>query len=381
MKAIKSGVLFVNDEFIEGYVLVFDEKIMDLVSEDCFEKYQTDVSEVIDAKGCYVLPGFIDTHIHGYGGRDVMDNNKQSILEIKQAIVKNGVTSFLPTTLTADICELESVLNIVREVKENEKAGAKILGVHLEGPYINIEKKGAQNEKFVALPNVDFVEQNKDILKVITLAPEIDGALDLIKKFSENINFQVGHTMATFEEANNAIKAGAKGFTHTFNAMTGIHHRDLGAAGACLMSDDTYAEMICDNIHLTKDLYNFIIKNKGVEKVVLVTDCMCAGGLKDGEYNLGGLKTIVKEGACRLEDGTLAGSVLDLNHALKNVVENSNKNLEECVKMVTINQATYLGLENIIGKLNKGYRSDIVIMNNNYEIQKTFVDGECVYEI
>ncbi len=381
MKAIKSGVLFVNDEFVEGYVIVFNENIMDLVKEDCFEKYLDDVTEVIDAKGCYVLPGFIDTHIHGYGGCDVMDNNKQSIVNIKQAIVKNGVTSFLPTTLTAGAEELESVLSILRDLKQNHKNGAKILGVHLEGPYINIEKKGAQNEKYVSLPDYDFVKRNQDILKVITLAPEIEGALELINEFSEIINFQVGHTMATFEEVNKAIKAGAKGFTHTFNAMTGIHHRDLGAAGACLMCDDTYAEMICDNIHLTKDLYNFIIKNKGVEKVLLVTDCMCAGGLKDGEYHLGGLKTIVKDKACRLEDGTLAGSVLDLNNALKNVVENSDKTLEECIKMVTINQATYLGVEEIIGKLNIGYSSDIVIMDSDFKVQKTFVDGECVYEI
>ncbi len=381
MKAIKNGLIFIDDMFVENKILVFDKNIVDLVNENDFEKYQKDISEVIDAKGCYILPGFIDTHIHGYGGHDVMDSNKQSIIEIRNAIIKNGVTSFLPTTITASTEDLETVLNNVRDLKANENTGAKILGVHLEGPYINVEKKGAQNENFVVLPNVDFVKKHKDILKIVTIAPEVEGALDLIKDYSKEVNFQIGHTMATFDETNKAIKAGAKGFTHTFNAMTGIHHRDLGAAGACLLSDDAYAEIICDNIHLTKDMYNFVIKNKGTEKVLLVTDCICAGGLKDGEYSLGDLKVILKDGACRLVDGTLAGSVLNLNIALKNVVENSSNSLEESIKMVTINQATYLGLEETIGKLNKGYSSDIIIMNRDYEVQKTFVDGGCVYEI
>ncbi len=381
MKAIVNGIILKDNKFLENFIILFDKQIVDIIGIDDYIKIKSDINEEYDAKGNYVLPGFIDQHIHGFGGYDVMDNKEESIIEIKKALVKNGVTSFLPTTITASRDELQKVCDIVEKVKISNEVGAKIIGVHLEGPYINIKKKGAQNEKYIVSPDFEFIEKNKDILKIVTFAPEIEDSLELVQKYSEFIKFQIGHTDATYEEANRAVEAGAKGFTHTFNAMTGIHHRDLGAVGSCFLNDDVYAEIVCDNIHLNKDLYNLVIKNKGINKVLLVTDCISAGGLNDGEYSLGGLKVFLKDGACRLEDGVLAGSVLKLNNALKNIVENSKEDLINCLKMVTENQAKYLGLENEIGKIEKGYCSDIVIMDKYYEIQKTFVDGECCYEI
>ncbi len=381
MKAIINGLILKDDILIENSVLLFDDKIIDIVDKEQYKTYKNDVSDEFDAKGNYVLAGFIDQHIHGYGGYDVMDNSEQSILEIKKSLVKNGVTSFLPTTLTAPKETLNSVCDKVRKLKNQHSSGAKIIGIHLEGPFINESKKGAQNEKYIVSPDYDFVKENKDILKIVTLAPEIEGNLKLIETFKDDINFQIGHTNATFDEAQKGLDAGAKGFTHTFNAMTGIHHRDLGAVGCCLMDDKAYAELICDNIHLDKNVYNFVIKNKGIEKILLISDCISAGGLTDGKYSLGGLSVNLKDGACTLENGVLAGSVLKLNVALKNIVQNSNETFINCIKMVTVNQAKYLGLDKEIGKLSKGFSSDIVIMDKNYDVQMTFVEGRCEYEV
>ncbi len=379
MNAIINGVVFINDTAQYNKVIIFNEKIDNIVSYDEFLEIKNNIDRVYDANGSYVLAGFIEQHIHGYNGYDVMDNNENAIIEISNSLVQNGVTSFLPTTLTASKVELQKVCDIVRKAKEEQISGAKIVGVHLEGPYINIEKRGAQNEKYIVKPDVDFVSKNVDILKILTIAPETHGALELIEKFKDKINFQIGHTNGTYEETKKGIKHGAKGFTHLFNAMSGIHHRDIGAVGCCLNDDDVYAEIICDNIHITKELYSFIIKNKGIDKLLLVTDCMRAGGVSEGEYDLGGLKTIVKNNECRLENGSLAGSVLKINEAIKNVVENTNCDFWQCIKMVSENQAKYLGLDDV-GKLEKGYCSDIVIMNKNYIIEKTFVNGRCEFE-
>ncbi len=377
MKAIKNGIILTENRLLENHVILFEDKIIDIIEIDSY-KVSDNIVEY-DAKNAYILPGFIDQHIHGYGGYDVMDNSFDAIINIKKSLPQNGVTSFLPTTLTAPKNELQSVCDKVQKAM-NENIGAKILGVHLEGPYINPLKKGAQNEKYICAPDKDFIEKNIDIIKIVTIAPETTEALEIIKKY-KSINFQIGHTNATFVEANSGIHAGAKGFTHTFNAMTGIHHRDLGAVGSCMLNKDTYAEMICDNIHIDKDVYSFVLKNKDIDKILLISDSMRGAGCPEGEYNLGGLKVTLKNNACHLEDGTLAGSVLRLNHGLKNLIDNSNISFVDAVKMVTENQAKYLGLDTIIGKLKVGFCSDIVIMDKNYNIKNTFIKGECAYEI
>ncbi len=379
MKAIINGVIIKDNELITDKVLLFDEKIVGIIDKEKYLKEKNNIAFEYDAKGDYVCAGFIDQHVHGYGGFDVMDD-ENAIIEIKKLLVQNGVTSFLPTTLTASIEKLNNVCESVRKLKKGNKQGAKIIGVHLEGPFINSQKKGAQNEKYIVKPSEQFVVDNIDVLKIITLAPEIDGSLELIEKYSDKINFQIGHTNASFDEASKGIKKGANGFTHTFNAMTGIHHRDLGAVGACLMSD-VYAELICDNIHINPNVYDFVIKNKGYSRVLLITDCMRAGGLENGEYDLAGLKTILKDGACRLVDGTLAGSALKMNIAVKNMVESSSEAFVNCIKMANENQAKYLGIENHVGKIEIGFDSDIVIIDKEFSIKKTFVDGEIEYEI
>ncbi len=380
-KAIINGKIFIDNNFIVNKVLLFNNKIINILNLDEFNILNKDNIEIIDANNNYVLPGFIDQHIHGYKGYDIMDKDENSLLAIKKALTPNGVTSFLPTTVTASDEDLSyTLLNVRKHMGFDFNNGAKILGVHLEGPYINCIKKGAQNDKFITEPDFSFIEKFKDVLKIITVAPETKDAMQLINTFKDKINFQIGHSNATYEQAINSINNGIVGGTHTFNAMSPLHHRDMGVTGAILTSN-CYAELICDNVHVTPTLYNFVIKNKGVEKILLITDCMSAGGLEEGEYSLGGLKVILKNNACRLTDGTLAGSTLKLNIALKNIVENSNYELCECIKMITSNQAKYLGIEDKVGTIKKGLYSDLVIMNENYDIEKTFVNGVIQYEI
>ncbi len=384
MKAFVNGLVYLNDKLEENKVVVFDERIVDIVDASSFNKGLCDkfsLKEVIDLKGNYLLPGFIDQHIHGFNGFDVMDCCEKSLQGMKDSLVENGVTSFLPTTVTASVDELQKVCDLTRNfLGHKDNSGAKILGVHLEGPYINTEKKGAQNDKYITLPNYEFLETNKDVLKIVTLAPEIEGALETVQKYKSYINFQAGHTNATYDEAMLGFENGIVGSTHTFNAMTPIHHRDLGVVGASLMAD-TYIELIADKIHTTPHIFDFVLKIKDENKVLLITDCINAGGLCDGEYSLGGLKVSLTNGECRLENGSLAGSVLTLDKGLKNFVENSSLSIENCVKMVTSNQADYLGISNQIGRIQKGLYSDFAILNTELTVVSTFVNGVCEFEV
>ncbi len=383
MKAFYNGVVYINEKFEDNKVVIFDETIIDIIDANNFNeevKKKYNIVEEVDLKKNYLLPGFIDQHIHGFNGFDVMDCKAESLQGMKDCLVANGVTTFLPTTVTASVDELQNVCDLARDflnIKNNK--GAKILGVHLEGPYINAEKKGAQNEKFITLPNYEFLEKNKDVLKIVTLAPEVKGALDLVKKHKDQVNFQVGHTSATYEQAIEGFESGIVGATHTFNAMTPIHHRDLGVVGASLMSD-SYVEIIADKIHTTHYAFDFVLKLKDKNKVLLITDCISAGGLCDGEYSLGGLKVYLKDRECRLENGALAGSVLTLILGLKNFVENSKLELVDCVKMVTSNQADYLGVSSEIGRIQKGLYSDFVVLDSDFNIVKTYVNGVCEYQ-
>lgn len=371
MKGIINGKIYFKNEFVEGKVLVFDETIVDLRSDEDIKDL-----DLIDARGKMVIPGLIDVHIHGTDGKDVMDGDPESLAIIRQSIVKNGVTSFLPTTMTMDLEKIEKALNNVKE-NMHTKIGAKILGVHLEGPFINKKYKGAQPEEHIISPNIQLVEKYKDIIKVITIAPEAEGAIEMIKMF--DINFSLGHSSTTFDKAKEAFDAGAKSVTHTFNGMTPLHHREPGLVGAALMSD-CYCELIADNHHVNPVLFNFVLKNKTSDKILLITDCMRGGNSPDGDYDLGGQKVIVKDGKCYLETGSIAGSTLKLNKGLKNFVENSDLSIEEGLKLVTSNQSKYLDINNI-GSLDIGNCADIVILEDDLSVLRTIVDGETVFEI
>ncbi len=378
MKCIINGKIILSDKIIEDSAIIFDDKIAGIVSMK-----DIDVSdyETIDACGNYVSPGLVDMHIHGYLGADTSDGDAAGIKLMAEGIIKNGVTAWCPTTMTVSKAEIEKAFDSVREVKDSkEYYGARILGVNSEGPFINAAKKGAQAEEHILKPDADFIIKNADIVKLFTVAPEVDGAQECIEKVSKNkdVLISMGHTDATYDEAMTGIEKGVRHTTHLFNAMTALSHRSPGVVGAAL-SSDVSTELIADTFHVNKGLFGLIAKIKG-DKLCLITDCIRAGGMPDGDYTLGG-QPVHKEGIkCLMPDGTIAGSVLKLNEAVYNLYENSELELCEAVKCASLNPAKALGEDNEIGSLEVGKRADIIIADEKFNVLTTILGGEIRYK-
>jgi len=378
MKCIINGKVILKDKIAENLAVVFDEKIEKIV--DAKEVNTVDY-EVIDACGKYVAPGLVDMHIHGYLGADVSDGDKDGIRKMAEGIIKNGVTAWCPTTMTVSKAEIEAAFDAVREVKNSgEYYGSRILGVNSEGPFINAAKKGAQAEEHILKPDADFIKKHSDIVKLFTVAPEVDGALECIEKVSKETDVLVsmGHTDANFDEAMAGIEKGVRHTTHLFNAMTALSHRSPGVVGAAL-SGNVSCELIADTFHVNKGLFGLIAKIKE-DKLCLITDCIRAGGMPDGDYTLGG-QPVHKEGIkCLMPDGTIAGSVLKLNEAVRNLAENSKLEIFEAVACASLNPAKALGLDNEIGSIEEGKRADIMIADEKFNVSMTILGGEIRYK-
>lgn len=378
MKYIVNGKIILPDGILENQVLSFDQKIVGITDN---ESIPAD-AEIIDAKGGFIAPGLVDIHIHGYLGEDTSDGKAEGIKKMANGIMKNGVTSWCPTTMTVSMDEINTALDVVRSLKEESKDwdGAEILGVNLEGPFINPKKKGAQAESHIKAPDAKFVIDNADIISVATMAPEMEGGVDAIKEICEkcDVKVSIGHTDASFEDAMAGIDAGASHITHLFNAQTGLMHRNPGVVGAALLCDVS-AELICDTFHIHKGLFELIAKVKG-DNFVLITDCTRAGGMPDGEYTLGGQKIIVNGIECLLEDGTIAGSVLKLHNAVKNVRDNTNMPFWKVVAAASLNPAKAIGVDDRKGSLEAGKDADIIITDDDFNIVKTIIGGKVKYE-
>ncbi len=376
MKYIKNGKIILSDRIVENTALAFDEKIIGLTDKI------PENAEVIDANGGYVSPGLIDIHIHGYLGEDTSDGSTDGIYKIANGIMKNGVTSFCPTTMTVSMDEINKALDAVRSLKDKSRDwdGAEILGVNLEGPYINTKKKGAQADIHIKKPDADFIIDNSDIISLATIAPEVDGGLEAIKKISENckVVVSIGHSDASFEESEMGIEAGASHITHLFNAQTPLHHRNPGVVGAGLL-ENVSTEIIADTFHVHKGLFELLLRIKS-DKLVLITDCTRAGGMPDGEYTLGGQPIFVNGVKCLLEDGTIAGSVLKLNEAVKNFKNNTTAPMFELVALASLNPAKAIGISDRKGSLEKGKDADIIITDQDFNIMKTIIGGKIKYE-
>lgn len=379
MKAIINGKIILKDCILENKALLYSDVIEGIVSK---EDIPAGV-EIIDALGGYVSPGFIDLHIHGYLGKDVCDGEEDSIRTISEGIVKNGVTGYLPTTMTVDMKVIKKALKVLRNLIEESKTwqGSQILGAHAEGPFISEGKKGAQDPKYILKPDAEFVKEYQDIIKIITLAPECDTAdFSQIRKITKetDVVISMGHTSSDYETAMSSTKNGVRHVTHLFNAMTPMAHRAPGTVGAALNSDVS-CELIADTFHVLPAFYDMIWKLKG-RKLCFITDCLPAGGLPYGEYTLGGQKIVYNDIVCRLEDGTVAGSVLPLNKGVWNVYTNSEIPLWECVNCATLNPATTIGMADTKGSLDIGKDADIVILDNEFNVEKTIIKGEVRYE-
>ena len=379
MKCIINGKVVLPDRVVEGYAVVFDSEIKKVVP-------LTDIDlsgyDVIDAEGMYVSPGLVDMHIHGYLGADVSDGDSDGIKTMAEGIIKNGVTAWCPTTMTVSKKEIEDAFDAVRKVKNSDEYyGARILGVNSEGPFINAAKKGAQAEEHILKPDADFIKKHSDVVKLFTVAPEVDGALECIERVTDETDVLVsmGHTDANFDQANAGINKGVRHTTHLFNAMTALSHRSPGVVGSALSSDLVSTELIADTFHVNKGLFNLIAKIKE-DKLCLITDCIRAGGMPDGDYTLGG-QPVHKEGIkCLMDDGTIAGSVLKLNEAVYNLYSNSDLEIYEAVACASLNPAKALKEDSEIGSLEVGKRADIIIADEKFNISMSILGGEIRYK-
>lgn len=379
MHAITGGKIILKDGIQSGYALLFDRVIRGIAPASAVPAD----AHIIDAKGGYVAPGLIDLHIHGYLGKDVCDGSEESIRAISKGLLANGVTGYLPTTMTVDMAVIKKALAVLQSLKEESKQwnGSAILGCHAEGPFISEAKKGAQDPAHILKPDADFVKEYADIIKIITLAPEQDtedfAAIREIAKKTDVV-VSMGHTSADYETAIKSTEAGVRHATHLFNAMTPLAHRAPGVVGAALKSDVT-CELIADTFHVSTALYDILWKVKG-RKLCLITDCLPAGGLPFGEYTLGGAKIIYNDIVCRLEDGTVAGSVLPLNKGVWNVYTNSSIPLHECVNCASLNPAAAIGMADKKGSLDRGKDADIIICDETFRVRKTIIGGVIQYE-
>ena len=371
-----------SGQVLEEHALLFDERVVDVIPEskvgEAVAAYSNEPRRV-DARGAFVSPGFIDIHRHGAAGSDVMDGTSEDLTKIGSFTLKNGVTSWLPTTLTAPLQRIEDVLDVVRGHGKNTNE-AEILGVHLEGPFIDAANRGAHDERFIVPPDGEWVTRHKDILRIVTFDPAKDESGAFTRALSASgIIPSLGHSAATCECALKAVKNGAKSFTHLFNAMSGLHHREPGMVGAAFASS-TWAELIADGIHVNKILFEPICRAKGPDRVLLVTDSMRATGLPDGDYDLGGLDVTVAEGAARLtSSGVLAGSVLEMNVALRNMKEATGRPIWEVVGMATANPAALLGVGNRKGSFKTGMDADVIFFDDHFNILRVFRSGTQIF--
>lgn len=381
MKAIVNGRLVLPDRIAENCALLYDEKILDIVAP---EKVPVD-AERLDAQGRMVLPGLIDLHIHGYLGEDASDGSFDGLKVMAQGVAQNGVTAFLPTTMTVSYAELrQAFAQIRRAVSESQKSdwmGAAIVGANAEGPFINASKKGAQAEEHVRPGDAAFLNEYADVIRLFTIAPEVEGNMDCIREMAKQpgVRISMGHTAATYDQAKAAIDAGVRHVTHLFNAQTGLHQRDPGVVGAALTDGRVTCELIADTFHVHKALFQLVAKMKG-ENLVLITDCLRATGLKDGTYTLGGQEFTLQGIQCRLKDGTIAGSVLRLNHAIKNMLDNTDLTIPQAVAMASLSPARCIGLDDRKGSIAVGKDADLALADDQFEISATILGGRTIYD-
>lgn len=357
-----------------------------LVSENGYITYIgndiPDGCERVYLDGKYLIPGLIDVHTHGIAGHDFNTVDEEDIPAMCHRYAKLGTTSVMATLASDTVSHYVNSICAINQIRLNDKKSiANILGVHLEGRYLNPDMKGAHAPELLALPNEEEAELLASTMMPppmhFSLAPELEGAHGFIKKACElGATVGIAHTNATYEEAREAIELGARSFTHTFNAMTKLHHRMPGATACSLVSDDAYSEIIPDGQHVHPAMVKLAYKSKPKDKLVLITDSLAATDQPEGEYNVAGSPFYVKDGLARLADGTIAGSTLTMFGALKNIMKFADISLNEAIKYVTVNPASMVKA-NGVGRLEKCYRADFIVLDNidNIEIDTVYVGG------
>lgn len=345
-------------------------------------RYASEPAETLDCTGRYIIPGLIDIHTHGCNGSDASDGTPQALDNISGFLARNGITSFLPTTTTLTDELLLKALREIAAFMQRGVPGAYAHGANMEGPYLSHEKRGAHRDDWLQLPRMlHFMRMNNacgNIIKIVSVAPELDGALEFIKVAQEQAIVSLAHSAATYDTAMEAIARGATHVTHLFNAMSGLGHREPGLVGA-IADSNVDAELICDCVHIHPAVLRATFKMLGYERVIMISDSMSATGLPDGDYTLGGLSVFVRDGSARLEDGTLAGSTTTLMGDVRRAYA-IGVPLEKAVKAATLNPAVSIGVDGVTGSIDEGKLADLVILDEQLEVERVFIRGEPAYD-
>ncbi|WP_242143623.1 MULTISPECIES: N-acetylglucosamine-6-phosphate deacetylase [unclassified Bacillus cereus group] len=359
--------IYTGQEVIESGFIRYVKTITEI---GLMAQYVPQENEVVfDAEGKIIIPGMIDVHIHGGYDIDAMDANSDGLVTLGKEMLKEGVTTYFPTTMTQAPEAIECALRAAKEAKEK---GAHFEYIHLEGPYVSKKRAGAQPLEHIVPANIEqfkkWQEASGNLIKLVTYAPEEEGAIEFEQYLAETgVVGTIGHTDAIDEQLKNRKITHA---THLYNQMRGLHHREPGVVGHVLLNPEIMVEVITDGIHIHPDMVKLAYKLKGPKKMSVITDAMRAKGLEDGLYELGGQPVHVKDGSARLEDGTLAGSILKMDQAFRNVIQFTGCSIEDAVLMTSVNQAEEFGLTNK-GALAVGKDADFVVMNENLHVYDT----------
>lgn len=368
----------------KGYLYIKDGEIADIGLVSSLPEHHAVVVEL--PEDSTIVPGFIDVHIHGAGGADTMDATIDSLTTMASVLPEEGTTSFLATTITQEQSAIFKALKNAKDYmgRHNHPGKAEMLGIHLEGPFINEVRKGAQPEEYIHKPDIELFKNMQQAsgnnIRLVTLAPEKENGNELINHLAKNgVIASVGHSDASYAQMSEAVKSGASHVTHLFNGMRGIHHRDPGVAGAALLLDELKIELIADGIHVVPEMLDLAIRTKGKDGVILITDSMRAKCLKNGIYDLGGQAVSVADGKALLEDGTLAGSILKMKDSLKNMMEFTGISLEDAVKLSSENPARQLKVFDRKGSIAAGKDADLVVLDSSYDVAMTICRGITSY--
>lgn len=379
-KAIYADKFFFEHEVSgPGYLVLTDGTF-----DGFYETLPTSHFDVIDYTGKWIAPGLVDTHVHGLLGHDVMDNDVHGLEKISEGLLACGVTSFLPTTLTASIESLNEVVKTIGSCYQNV-SGAKIQGIFLEGPFFAEAYKGAQNSAYFSDPSIEALQKwqelSRGLIKKVAVAPELQGANEFIKYATESgVSVALAHSGATYKEAKAAADHGASMFVHTFNGMTPLHHREPGMVGAAMSLNGVYNELICDGYHVHPQVVKLLIRATDVDRTVLISDSMRAGLMPEGTYELGEFPVTVKGKTACLENGSLAGSVLLLKDAVKNLVDWEIATPFEAIRMASLVPAKSLAMDHMCGKIASGHDADFIVLDRHLGLLATYVNGEKKYE-
>jgi N-acetylglucosamine-6-phosphate deacetylase len=365
--------------FQRGWLLT-DGKIIRLIGKGDAPDFEG--AQVFDARGLALLPGFVDVHVHGAAGHEVMDADPDGLRAMARYYARHGVTGFLPTTWTAQRDQIMPALEMVAGMVGAQPDGATILGAHLEGPFINAAKRGAQREQDVRRAGRDeaLAYLDLNVLRLVVLAPEFEENRWLITEcVRRGVTVSIAHSNASYDQVVDAERLGLSHSTHTFNAMNGLGHREPGAVGAIMTLSDIYAELIADNIHVHPAAMQALYKAKGADRVVLISDAIRGAGMPEGEYKIDERTIVIRDGAVRLPDGTLAGSTLTMDRALRNFMQATGEPLEKIWQTSSLNALRSIRLSAHKGSIEVGKDADLVLVDADINVSLTVAEGEVVY--